>query len=348
MPTSRATTRVRRSLGIAAVTVVMFATTACQQDDPQHPAVIAATAYMEAIADGDAGAANALSTVDSEYPLPADDSLDGVETITDIQVGDVPDDADYLVDVPVSYSLGSERYDDSISLTYEITPDENDVEPYRVSSGLDHRGTVNWTGFARMAAPWRDISVLQAGSNTIEKYPGETFLYPGIYDVTADLGPYAELATTTVAVAPFEVSSGLIEAQLEVEVAPSEQLFVESGAVFTASLESIVSNANEYAGQGRGNWVAVHPTSTGAMESEESEFIDSLGIANIEWSILEPVTVAWEQPGDYTVRATAVLRATWSNDTGSGIVDVPVWNTSWAYPEGDGLNVLPPSWTQGE
>ena len=347
MPTYSATTRARRLLGIAAVSAALFATTACQQEDSQHPAAVAATAYMEAIADGDASAANALSQVDSEYPLPADDSLDGVETITDIQVGDVPDDADYLVDVPVSYSLGSERYKDVISLTYEITADEDDVEPYRVSSGLDHRGAVNWTGFGRMGAPWRDISVLHAGSNTIEKYPGKTYLYPGIYDVSADLGPYAELVTTTVAVVPFEASSG-IEAQVDVEVAPSEQLFAESGAVFTASLESIVSNANEYAGQGRGNWVAVHPTSTGPLESEESEFIDSLGIANIEWSMLEPVTVAWEEHNDYTVRATAVLRATWSNDSGSGIVDVPVWNTSWAYPEGDGLNVLGPSWTQGE
>jgi hypothetical protein len=347
MPTSSATRRSLRFLGIAAVTLAVVATTACQQDDSRVSLEATATAYMEAIAKGDAGAANALSDGEFDDVLPADDSLEGAETITDVEIGEIPDD-DYFVDIPVSYTLGSERYEDSITIGYDITDEEDDVEPFYVSSGIEYHATANWTGFANMESPWRNYDLLRAGSSMIEEEPGGTYLYPGIYDVTADLGPYAEIVTETAVAVPVEISPGWIEAPLEVEVAPTEQLFTDVSAEFTPVVEKMVSDANEYAGLGQGNWIAV---TTGNADSEERDFLDSLGVASIVWSIAEPVTVTWEQDNDYDVMARVVFRATWSNDSGSGVVDVPAWNTSWAYPEGDTLselNVLSPAWTQGE
>jgi len=320
-----------RVIGLVVATAAVLATTACQPQPSSPTPTDVARAYLQALADGDAAAANALSTEPTaDYPLPADDSLDGaVKTISGIVAADVPFDEDNYVDVPVSYSLGSHKQQAELSL--KMVDDA-----WLVSSGLEGEAQVTWAGFTDFIGPWAQLSEVKAGPTVVGDLAHTATLYPAVYTLTADLGPYAELVTDT---ASFAVAPPLGNVELEMNLAPTKQLTTEVAEFLARDLDTMVDNADDgwpsifYGDNGPGGWQALE---------------ESLEGVSIDWNVSLPVRVTPWQPDDgKLVYATASLYGHWKKGSKSGEVNIPLVTDVLARPMPDSLDtldVLPTLW----
>ncbi len=166
-------------------------------------------------------------------------------------------------------------------------------------------------------------------------------LYPGVYEVSTDLGPdgdlgpYGELVTETVVAEPGEQRWADVE--LEIEVAPSERLIAEVAGAFDAELGAIVERAGDgvpslYPGDAAGDETLLRVR---ALEADGAVFA---------WSVVEPAEVTWT-PGDgVTVVGTAAIRADWTASSGSGEIVVPLRTSVRAVPTTDSLDVSTILW----
>ena len=313
-----------RLVGITVAAAVILATTACQAEPESTPAD-AATAYLEALSDGDAAAVNAL-TAENDV-LPADDSLDGVQSIGSFEVGAVPEDYSESVDVPVTYSLANEPHEATLSLDLI-----DDV--WQVTGGLDGKTQLTWDGYADSTGPWSTLPEVEVkiGSTVVGDYTVDSLLYPGRYDVTTDLGKYGEISTPAVTVVPHEDRSGTT--LVEVGVAPTTELFDESEESLAAGLAEILERddvwSDLYADDaGLGPWAYVR---------------DDLEGATIEWDVFTPVEVSWLDGMGMQIDATATIHATWTKGSEEGEIYVPLTAHTFAVPTLDSLDVWQPLW----
>ena len=316
--------RALRLVGLIAATAAVLATAACQpQQSPPTPSE-AARSYLQALADGDAAAANGLSTEPTEdYPLPADDSLDGaVTTISDLVVAEVDVDDRDSADVPVSYSLGSEKQQAELSL-------RKVDEKWLVSSGLEGEAQLTWAGFTDFIGPWAQLSEVKAGPTVVGDLAHTATFYPGVYTLTADLGPYAELVTDTAA---FAVTPPFGNVEFEMNLAPTKQLSTEVAEFLAKDLDTMVDNAGDgwpsifYGDNGPGGWRALE---------------ESLEGVSLDWDVSLPVRVtSWQPDHGKLIYATASLYGHWKKGSKSGEVNIPIVTDVLARPMPDSLDTL--------
>lgn len=323
--------RALRLIAAVAVTATLLVVTGCQQAEPDESSPgDAAMAYLEAIADGDAGAANALSKPGTDdYPLPADDSLGGTAgTITDFSVGEFEPD-EILTNIPVSYSLGDEKLETEISMSLV------DGE-WLVGSGLEGHAAIAWTGYHDGIIWWSDLAEVTIGTIAVGKYGAVGVLYPAVYDITSDLGPYGSLTTTALSFVPED--NGYTGDKMEIEVAATDRVISEAGDALVNDLDKTLARADDkwpdifYGDDGPGAWKYVE---------------DSLEGASVEWSVSVPVRVSPLQPGaGVAFDATATLNGSWSRGSKSGVITIPLETTVLAHPKGtlDALDVFQALW----
>jgi hypothetical protein len=319
-----------RFVGAVAVTTALLATSGCQAEPEVSSPTDAALAYLEALADGDAGAANDLSKAASEsYPLPADDSLDGAETITDIAAIEVLDYDSVLSDVPISYSLDGEKHETELSLVF-VDGD------WLISSGLEGYAAIKWAGYTDGINSWSDLNDVTVGTTTIEKYGALGVLYPGIYDVSPDLGPYVELVSKTITFVPE--SPGFPAIPMEIDVAPTAEVATEVHDALVKDLDANLARSDDewpdifYGDDGPGAWIYVK---------------ESLEGASVEWRVALPVKVEyWQSEKAVRFDATATINGSWKKGSKSGSITIPLSTYTLAQPRGaaDTLDVLQTLW----
>ena len=319
-----------RFVGAVAVTAALLATSGCQAEPVEPSPADAALAYLEALADGDAGAANALSNSSStDYPLPEDDSLDGAGTITDIGVAEGIYDDSLLEDVPVSYSLDGEKYEKELSLVFVD-------DAWLVSGGLEGYAAVKWTGYNDGLNWWSELNEVTVGANSVEKYGALGVLYPGIYDVSPDLGPYVELVSKTLTFAPED--PGFPAIPMEIDTAPAAQVATEVHDALVKDLDANLARSDDewpdifYGDEGPGAWIYVK---------------ESLEGASVDWTVALPVKVATWQPGDFvSYDVTATINGSWKKGSKSGLITIPLATDVYAQPKDatDTLDVFQTLW----
>ena len=312
------------------MTAALVALTGCQTEPEVPSPTDAATAYLQALADGDASAANALSEPTSEeHPRPLDNSLDGAEPITDIEAAEVPDYDSVSSDVPVSYSLDGEKHEAELSLSFVDGA-------WLVSSGLEGNAAVKWAGYSDDLYRWSDLKHVTVGTTPVQQFGVLGVLYPGIYDVSPDLGPYAELVDKSITFVPKE--PGFPAVPVAIAVAPSAQVATEVQSALAKHLDAILADADEglrvfYADDGSGPRIYAN---------------ESLKGASVKWSVAVPVKVEpWQFEDHVRFDATATINASWKKGSKSGLVTIPLTMNVRAQPTKSAsiLDALPTSWT---
>lgn len=319
-----------RVVAVIAVTAALVALTGCQTEPEVPSPTDAATAYLQALADGEASVANALSEPASEeHPRPSDSSLDGVETITDITAAVVPDYDSVSSDVPVSYSLDGEKHEAELSLVFVDGA-------WLVSDGLEGNAAVKWGGYKDDLYRWSDLNHVTVGTTPVGQFGVLGVLYPGIYDVSPDLGPYAELIDTTITFVPRE--PGFPAIPVAIAVAPSAQVATEVQKALATHLDTILASADErplhffYADEGTGSRIYENESLKGAL---------------VKWTVALPVEVEpWQFEDSVRFDATATINGTWKKGSKSGLITIPLTMNVRAQPTGSAysLDTVPTYW----
>ena len=330
--TSDARTAARRRARVVAaiaVTAALVALTGCQTEPEVPSPTDAATAYLQALADGDASAANALSTPASEKrPRPSDSSLDGVEPITDISAADVPDYDSVSSDVPVSYSLDGEEHEAELSLVFVDGA-------WLVSRGLEGNAAVKWIGYSDDLYWWSDLNHVTVGTTSVQQFGVLGVLYPGIYDVSPNLGPYAELVSTTITFVPREPNFPAVP--VGIEVAPTAQVATEVVDTLSKHLDAVLAQAEE---RPASFYADIGPRAqTFANESPEG--------SSVKWSVAVPVKVEpWQFEDSVGFDATATIAGSWKKGSKSGLITIPLTTHVLAHPTASAqtLDALPTFW----
>ena len=326
-----------RVVAAIAVTAALLVLTGCQTEPEVPSPTEAATAYLQALADGDASAANALSEPTSEkHPRPSDSSLDGVEPITDINAAEVLDYDSVSSDVPVSYSLDGEQHEAELELVFVDGA-------WLVSDGLEGNAAVKWAGYSDDLYRWSDLTYVRVGTTPVGQFGVLGVLYPGIYDVSGiddvspDLGPYAELVDKTITFVPRE--PGFPAVPVAIAVAPSAQVATEVQDTLAKHLDAILAETDErplrlfYADEGSG------------VRTYENESLEG---ASVKWSVAVPVEIEpWQFEDHVRFDATATINASWKKGSKSGLITIPLTMNVRAQPTRSAriLDALPTSWT---
>lgn len=326
----------RRSLLGATAVAVLLGTTACQSSDAGPSPAEAALAYLEALAAGDAAAANALTTGASADSLPADDSLEGADPITGIDVGEIGTVSEHTtsVEVPVSYEVTGAPHETTIEL-------QRDGEGWLVGRGLEQEYTVRWTGFtSQSSANWGDLTEVALGGTAIgDRYDETGVLYPGVYGVTTDLGPYAVLETETVAVAPPDAAS-YTQTPIEIAVAPSEPTLAE---VTTSLTDHLDTELDRHEGERPNLYIGF--SSDEAMQVWDDLMAAERDGATFAASVVEPIEVTWQPEDGIWPVGTATILVSWNGPSGSGEHELTVATEgTWAEATLETLEVTPGLW----
>lgn len=305
---------------VAVVAIVLGGLRSASFDAPRDVAM----AYLEAIADGDVAAANALAA-DEADALPAEGSMDDAETITGLWVSEssrattvITDDGDFAAEgFDVRYDLGGETFEESIWLVR--------TETSWLSANWHVRDSLVDIGALSAPTPLPVLVELQVAgeSATFDSGTSEWSapLYPGIYPIEA---PGAELYA--IDGAPLQIADGGASRIVQpgspidggggtaVRVLPSASAEDAVLAFATERLEACAATAIRDL-RCEDAWVPLDSALDSQLE-QGGEVVWSV----VEQPVVEPDVSPWRWLASATVEATV----TNANGTVSDRVDVEV------------------------